>query len=494
MAIIYGKNTAIDYAAGNLASFGKSYSRMGAAPLDMTEVWYDKTALEEYASYLGTLNEDGSYDTSSVVSYVGQRVVYVDEKTGTVYNYAIQLDGSLKEIGKDVLGIDKLTQNDDGKYPQVRWVYNSEEDEVGHAEIVWATITVPEQVDYTVTVSTDNVENTNFKHYVFTQCNKEIAHIDIPKDLVVSSGEVVVATDDDKALDSTVVVGDTYIKLTIANQTKPLYIAAKALIDIYTPADTDTVDMTITGTEIKADVKVSKEADNALIIKDDGLYVEVPEAPEIPEIVIGTKLNVPITDANAETTEVVAFLEAEGHTITPSVIEVVTKGAWDKINNAGEGQTAVRLISQSEIEKLAKLNLDNGEITISGSVNASQVKDLYDTVVNIVKGSTSDLDPDTEGDQLGLGIEKGAQVNKIETILLPDGALAINDKQINIPAFVEGKYGAIKGAELSNGESVANLVYANNGVGEVKKISTDTLVNGAEELILNGGNAGLAKA
>lgn len=335
MAIIYGKNTAIDYAAGNLASFGKSYSRMGAAPLDMTEVWYDKTALEEYASYLGTLNEDGSYDTSSVVSYVGQRVVYVDEKAGIVYNYAIQLDGSLKEIGKDVLGIDKLTQNDDGKYPQVRWVYDSEEDEVGHATVVWAEIQMPEETDYTVTVSTDNVENTNFKHYVFTQCNKEIAHIDIPKDLVVSSGEVVVATDDDKALDSTVVVGDTYIKLTVANQTKPLYIAAKALVDIYTVTDTDTVDMTITGTEIKADVKVSKEADNAIIIKDDGLYVEVPEAPEIPEIVIGTKLNAPITDA--KTTEVVAFLESEGHTITPSVIEVVTKGAWDKINDAGEG-------------------------------------------------------------------------------------------------------------------------------------------------------------
>lgn len=89
MAIIYGKNTAVDYASGNLASFGKSYSRMGAAPLDMTEVWYDKAALEEYASYLGTQNADGTYDTSSVVSYVGQRVVYVDETKGIVYNYAI---------------------------------------------------------------------------------------------------------------------------------------------------------------------------------------------------------------------------------------------------------------------------------------------------------------------------------------------------------------------------------------------------------------------
>ena len=104
MAIIYGKNTAVDYAAGNLASFGKSYSRMGAAPLDMTEVWYDKAALEEYAAYRGVEQADGSYDTSSVTSYVGQRVVYVNETEKKVYNYSIQLDGTLKEIGTSPIG------------------------------------------------------------------------------------------------------------------------------------------------------------------------------------------------------------------------------------------------------------------------------------------------------------------------------------------------------------------------------------------------------
>jgi hypothetical protein len=115
MAIIYGKNTAVDYAAGNLASFGKSYSRMGAAPLDMTEVWYDKAALEEYAAYRGVEQADGSYDTSSVTSYVGQRVVYVDETEQKVYNYSIQLDGSLKEIGTSPIGDGKsIVIADDG--------------------------------------------------------------------------------------------------------------------------------------------------------------------------------------------------------------------------------------------------------------------------------------------------------------------------------------------------------------------------------------------
>lgn len=115
MAIIYGKNTAVDYAAGNLASFGKSYSRMGAAPLDMYEVWYNYDKLVEYASFRGNdANGNPVYDgntevvdTSAVTSYVGQKVAYVDETEGKIYHYSIELDGSLKEIGTSPIGDEK---------------------------------------------------------------------------------------------------------------------------------------------------------------------------------------------------------------------------------------------------------------------------------------------------------------------------------------------------------------------------------------------------
>ena len=494
MAIIYGKNTAVDYASGNLASFGKSYSRMGAAPLDMTEVWYDKTALEEYASYLGTQNEDGSYDTSSVVSYVGQRVVYVDEEKGIVYNYAIQLDGSLKEIGKDVLGVEALQATDDGKYPQVKWV---EDDNGGHAEIVWTTITVPEQTDYTVTVSTDNVEGTNLKHYVFTQCGNEIAHIDIPKDLVVEEGHVKEVTEANKPYEGAA-VGDKYIELKINNQEEPLYIPANALVEYISVEDTKTVDLTLdTNHKLTANVNISAEADNSLALKDDGLYV--PKIPEIPDVEIKevTKATAPTTDV----AEVIASLTASGHEITPSVIEVVTKAGLDKITAGGK-----RFITEEEINKLAQLTLEEGGgVAISGTINAQNVHGLGAEVVDIVTGSgdyVSTPGVGKEGEEgyvaptiiAKLGVAKGAQVNKIESIGLPDAVLAITEKQVNIPAFVAGKYGVIKGAELVDDKAVANKVYANNGVGEVKAISTDILENGDAELVLNGGNASLAKA
>lgn len=89
----------------------------------------------------------------------------------------------------------------------------------------------------------------------------------------------------------------------------------------------------------------------------------------------------------------------------------------DKVDvTAATSDNGIRFINQTEINKLSKLNLEGDDITISGSVNASQVKELYATVANIVKGSVSDLDPDTEGEQLGLGIEEGAQVNFINSV------------------------------------------------------------------------------
>jgi hypothetical protein len=92
--------------------------------------------------------------------------------------------------------------------------------------------------------------------------------------------------------------------------------------------------------------------------------------------------------------------------------------------------SGLRFINQTEIDKLAKLNLDNGEITISGSVNASQVKELYNTVVNIVKGSTADLDPDVEGAQNGLGVEEGAEVNIIEEIQINGTKVTPNENRV----------------------------------------------------------------
>lgn len=92
MAKIFGKDREIDFAPSNLMSFGKSFSRMGGQPLDESEVWYSLTDLKAFAA--------------SDAAYVGMKVVYVDETNNKVYQYSIQLDGSLKEIGVAPIGDD----------------------------------------------------------------------------------------------------------------------------------------------------------------------------------------------------------------------------------------------------------------------------------------------------------------------------------------------------------------------------------------------------
>jgi hypothetical protein len=108
--------------------------------------------------------------------------------------------------------------------------------------------------------------------------------------------------------------------------------------------------------------------------------------------------------------------ESDGKYATKAELEAHAEAADKKYYAVKTKDEGIRLINEKEIEKLSKLNIEDGEITISGSVNASQVKELYSAVVNIVKGSTTDLDAETDGNQLGLNIEEGAQVNKIEKI------------------------------------------------------------------------------
>lgn len=99
-----------------------------------------------------------------------------------------------------------------------------------------------------VTVTTDTTTDGYLKTYTFKQGNTEIGKVDIPKDLVIQSGEIVVDPDGQTA--------GTYLKLTIANQTAPVYINVADLVDAYTAqASASQVQLVISDTnEISATI------------------------------------------------------------------------------------------------------------------------------------------------------------------------------------------------------------------------------------------------
>lgn len=76
------------------------------------------------------------------------------------------------------------------------------------------------------------------KTYKLTQGETEVGKIDIPKDLVVTSGSVVYGTWSDNTFTENTTDSstgtDTALKLVIANQEDPVYINTKSLVDIYT--------------------------------------------------------------------------------------------------------------------------------------------------------------------------------------------------------------------------------------------------------------------
>lgn len=88
-------------------------------------------------------------------------------------------------------------------------------------------VSVPAATDYTVTV-TESTPEGYLKAYTLTQNGSTIGTINIPKDLVVTSGQVVVDPQGQPA--------GTYIELTIANQVNPIYINVADLVDVYTAA------------------------------------------------------------------------------------------------------------------------------------------------------------------------------------------------------------------------------------------------------------------
>ena len=116
-------------------------------------------------------------------------------------------------------------------------------------------VIVPEQTDYTVTVETP----TNAQYsasYVFKQLGETLATINIPKDMVVSKGEIVTYTDETKPAE--VATAGTYIVLTIANKASDkLYINVSDLLDDKTVEGVAGTDITVTANSSEGPVKIT---------------------------------------------------------------------------------------------------------------------------------------------------------------------------------------------------------------------------------------------
>ena len=141
-------------------------------------------------------------------------------------------------------------------------------------------------------------------NFTFTKANGESTVINTPKENFLESASY----DTDTHVLTLTLVDDTEVTVNLED-----------LIDTYTVADTDSIDLTLTGNEIKADVKISPAAGNALSIKsgaEAGLFVTVPDSSLIKSVTDTNSVNLEVAAETGALTAAVKLSATEGNTIT----------------------------------------------------------------------------------------------------------------------------------------------------------------------------------
>lgn len=234
----------------NTFSLGAGFNITGQEPIDSRIV---VSALSDLTTQ-ETWNGVGLYN-GLVVAVTESSTLYVLKNRDDVTNpeswVAVGGDVSadLAELTADVEGLktskqDKIIAgngidlNADGKTVSIKIDPTGSGLEVGPDGL---KAVIPEAAEYTIATAESPAEG-YLKSYELRKNGAKVGvSIDIPKDLVVTRGEVKeVETPDDPY--SGAQVGDLYLELTIANQATPVYIPVKSLTDVYTGSTYISVD------------------------------------------------------------------------------------------------------------------------------------------------------------------------------------------------------------------------------------------------------------
>ena len=264
------------------------------------------------------------------------------------------------------------------------------------------------------------------KSYTFTGPDGTPIDIDIPKDLVVTKGEVVKEGK------------DTFIQLTIANQVAPVKINVKDLVDVYTAqANAAQVQLAISGTnEISATIKPGSIAKTDLATAVQGSLDKADAAA--PQSALDA--------ANAEIAKIKTDVAAHGvKSVTASGTGYVTASAVT--NDAG-----VATITVASTDALATAVTAANSALQAGDVEAGTgmlTLNVKGTTVTVPHGSMAEADANTY-------LTKDATNEAINA-----KAEEINGTINTTKADLEGKITALENAKLTAG---AGISIENNSI------------------------------
>lgn len=327
-----------------------------------------------------------------------------------------------------------------------------------------------------VTIKAANgTEDNVLKSYTFYQGEQieanKIGTINIPKDLVVTSGKVVVDPEGQEA--------GTYIELTIANQTEHIYINVKDLVDVYT-AETGAT---------KVQVAISDK--------------NVVSATIVANSVTKTELSDDVTASLGKADSAIQSV-AEGATngtISVDGDEVAVHGlgtaaytnsdAYDKSGTASSAINALNATESGESNGVTvKVVEAAGKIT-GVEVSAPDFAALYDA-----KGAAAGVETkltgtaDDEATELTLhGLSKkidGVSSSAIEHVQVNSKELAISNKTVNVTVTEGTTDGtiAVNGADVAV-KGLGSAAFTNSNAydasGSAATVKSDVIGNSGDD-------------
>ena len=413
---------------GNFMGLPMNIQRGNPIPLDDSSVYYDKTTMETYAK-------------SGATAYVGQIITLVNEASKTCEAYMIsnetgtlvklaqttatgdlatdvttlkgQVDSLIEQVGSAAVGDTAAS----GLYKLIADVEavakaRLETVEAGDNSVTIAgsatkpsvavkvskaagnalsladdglKVKIPEvKVPKYSLVKDEKAANGDIATYHLTKdgVNEGVA-INIPKDLVVSSGSVETFTAG--ALPEGVTEAGTYIKLTLANSTKPLYINVSTLIEYVTggSGENDAIQINVSSDTHKVTANV-KEGSLTKEMLAASVVASLGKADSAVQTVAAGEANGTIKVDGSEVA--VAGLKDAAFATVKSINDtaqgyVDTAKAALEGNDATDNENSATIVGAKKYaDKVAKTASDNAGTALSNKI--AELKNTDNAVAN----------------------------------------------------------------------------------------------------------------
>lgn len=424
--------------------FAVAFNRQTAFPLDAKSYF---ESLELATAAAATAQEAGSSETTY---YYGQTIAVVESGKATLY--VIQPDNTLKEVGGNIVINENVFAKDaDGSLNLLGFA-----DAVAGAQLVksadgkvsWVKpdATTVEGLQTAVAALQTTVGNEN-------------------------SGLVKQVADNKAAIE--VLNGDNTTEGSVAYQIAQVvagadtsYDTLKEIADWISTHGTDATAMNTQITTNKNDIAALK--------------TQVGTEPVATQI--STAIDAALKDGESDKYALASDLSDANGKIAALEGKVGETSVTDQIDAALKVDGVDKYALASHNHEIA--NVTGLQNILDGKATASDVETLQSTV----SGLTAKAHEHANKTVLdGISEEKvatwdAAQANVIESIKAAGIALEIgSDKSVNIPAATSEAFGLVKVDDTT--------IKSTDGVIGVKAVSTDLLVQGVDELIMDGGNA-----